>query len=70
MEMASRHRVRPSAIQIIKTAGVDYHSCKRPATKQFHNEKISFPVTHKLARPTAPQFKTLFKATRPNVAMW
>ncbi|PNW88855.1 hypothetical protein CHLRE_01g047750v5 [Chlamydomonas reinhardtii] len=69
-EMASRHRVRPSSIQIIKTATVDYHSCKRANTKQFHNEKISFPVTQKLARPSSATFRTLFKANRPNVAMF
>ncbi|PNH03955.1 60S ribosomal protein L18a, partial [Tetrabaena socialis] len=69
-EMASRHRVRPSAIQLIKTATVDYHSCKRANTKQFHNEKIQFPVTHKLARPSSAVFRTLFKANRPNVAMF
>lgn len=70
MEMASRHRVRPASIQIIKTANVDYHSCKRASTKQYHNEKIQFPVTHKLSRPSAPEFRTLYKAKRPNVAMF
>ena len=68
--MASRHRVRFGQIQIIKTATVDWQSCKRANTKQFHNEKISFPITHKLARPTAPQFKTVFKAKRPTVSMF
>lgn len=69
-EMASRHRVRFAEVQIIKTATVDYHSCKRDNTKQFHNEKIKFPITHKLVRPSAPEFKTIYKAERPTTAMF
>ena len=69
-EMASRHRVRFAQVQIIKTATVDYHACKRDNTKQFHNESIKFPITHKLARATAPEYKTLYKASRPSVAMF
>lgn len=49
-EMASRHRVRFSSLSIIKTATVPAALCKRDGTKQFHNSKISFPVTQKLAR--------------------
>ena len=55
-EMASRHRVRYSSLSIIKTATVPPALCKRDGTKQFHNSKIAFPVTQKLARcgPPAP----------------
>jgi hypothetical protein len=49
-EMASRHRVRASSVSIIKTATVPAALCKRDNVKQFHDSKISFPVTHKLAR--------------------
>ena len=48
--MASRHRVRYSSLSIIKTATVPPALCKRDGTKQFHNSKIAFPVTQKLAR--------------------
>ena len=48
--MASRHRVRFSSLSIIKTATVPAALCKRDGTKQFHDSKISFPVTQKLAR--------------------
>lgn len=68
--MGSRHRVRASQVQIIKTATVPANRAKRPATLQFLNSKIKFPVTHKLARASAPQYKTTFKAKRPNVAMF
>jgi len=68
-EMASRHRVRAPCIQIIKTATVPAAACKRDNTKQFHDSKIKFPLTHRLARPSAPEYRTLYKAKRPSVAM-
>ncbi|KAK4386484.1 60S ribosomal protein L18a [Sesamum angolense] len=43
-EMASRHRVRPHCIQIIKTATIPAKLCKRESTKQFHDSKIKFPL--------------------------
>ncbi|WIA37863.1 hypothetical protein OEZ86_014712 [Tetradesmus obliquus] len=68
-EMASRHRVRFPCIQIIKTATVPASACKRANTLQFHDSKIKFPLTRRLARPSAPEYRTLYKATRPSVAM-
>jgi large subunit ribosomal protein L18Ae len=55
--------------QIIKTATVPASACKRANTLQFHDSKIKFPLTRRLARPSAPEFRTLYKATRPSVAM-
>jgi large subunit ribosomal protein L18Ae len=69
-EMGSRHRVRFPCIQIIKTATVPASACKRANTLQFHDSKIKFPLTHKLVRASQPQFRTLFKANRPTVAMF
>lgn len=100
-EMGSRHRVRTSALQIIKTATIKASQTKRPAIKQFHDSKIKFPITRRLARyevcllclqsmgwPSSPTFppsvsvfshcrrasdrkyKTVFKASRPNVAIF
>ncbi len=31
--------------------------------------QIKFPITHILARPSHPKYRTIFKATRPNVAL-
>jgi large subunit ribosomal protein L18Ae len=62
-------RVRVSCPQIIKTATVPAAACKRDNTKQFHDSKIRFPLTHKMARPSAPEFRTLYKAKLPTVAM-
>jgi large subunit ribosomal protein L18Ae len=68
--MASRHRVRLPQIQIIKTATVPASACKRANIMQFHDSKIKFPITHKLCRPSKPELRTLYKASRPNVAMY
>jgi large subunit ribosomal protein L18Ae len=44
--------------------------CKRPATQQLHDSKISFPMTRKMLRPSSRKFRTTFKAVRPNVALY
>jgi ribosomal protein L20A (L18A) len=49
-EMGSRHRVRGPCLQIIKTARVKAADCKRDAIKQFHDSKISFPLTRRVVR--------------------
>jgi hypothetical protein len=49
-EMASRHRVRAPCLQIIKTATVPAAMTKRANIKQFHDSKIKFPLTRRLAR--------------------
>ena len=69
-EMGSRHRVRASSLQIIKTATLKASQCKRPAIMQFHDSKIKFPLTRRMARPSDPTKKTLFKASRPNVSIF
>ncbi|KAJ4749357.1 60S ribosomal protein L18a [Rhynchospora pubera] len=68
-EMASRHRVRSPCIQIIKTATIPDSMCKRENTKQFHDEKIKFPLIFKKVRPPSRVLKTTFKASRPNLFM-
>lgn len=65
-EMASRHRVRFTCIQIIKTATIPVSLCKRENTKQFHDSKIKFPLTYHKIRPPSRKLKTTYKATRPN----
>jgi len=67
-EMGSRHRARHSAISIIKTATIKASECKRPNIQQFHDSKISFPLTRKVVRPTSRVHRTLYKASRPNAA--
>ncbi|EFN55986.1 hypothetical protein CHLNCDRAFT_30965 [Chlorella variabilis] len=69
-EMGSRHRVRSPCIQIIKTATITAAQCKRAATQQLHDSKISFPLTRKVLRPSSRKYRTTFKAVRPNVALY
>jgi len=69
-EMGSRHRVRASGISIIKTATVTAAETKRANIQQFHDSKIRFPVTRRMARPSSRVHKTVFKAVRPNVAIF
>jgi large subunit ribosomal protein L18Ae len=45
-------------------------ACKRANTLQFHDSKIKFPLTHNALRPSSKVFKTLYKAKRPNVALF
>ncbi|KAL0447147.1 UNVERIFIED_CONTAM: 60S ribosomal protein L18a-2 [Sesamum latifolium] len=68
-EMASRHRVRPHCIQIIKTATIPAKLCKRESTKQFHDSKIKFPLVFRKVRPPTRKLKTTYKASRPNLFM-
>lgn len=69
-EMGSRHRVRASGLQIIKTATIAAAACKRPSMQQFHDSKIRFPLVRRMARPSTRTHKTTFKAVRPNVALF
>ena len=39
--------------------------CKRPIVKQFHAADIKFPLPHRVLK-TPKEFKTTFKASRPN----
>ncbi|CAG9464132.1 unnamed protein product [Pedinophyceae sp. YPF-701] len=69
MEMASRHRVRASALHIIRTAVVPARCKHAPHIKQIL-ENDSFPVTRKVTRPSSKVHKTVFKTNRPNVALY
>lgn len=65
-DMAGRHRARKQSIQIIRTASVKAADCKRPATKQFHDSKLKFPLPHRVIRPSTKEFKSTFLASRPS----
>ena len=65
-EMAGRHRARATTVQIIRTTTLKPSECRRPSVMQYHNSKISFPLPHRITRAPTNQFKTTFKAQRPN----
>merc|ERR1712032_1181271 len=64
-DMAGRSRAKAAAIQILKTAEIEPKDCKRPIVKQFHSSTIKFPLPHRVVK-TPKEFKTTFKASRPN----
>lgn len=64
-DMAGRHRSRFRSIQIIRTATVAAKDCKRPATLQFHDSKIRFPLAHRILRAPTRQLRSLYLAKRP-----
>lgn len=43
-DMGSRHSARASSIQIIKVQPIEAGKCRRPNIKQFHNNRIKFPL--------------------------
>eukprot|EP00178_Gracilaria_changii_P002874 TRINITY_DN14225_c0_g1_i1.p1 TRINITY_DN14225_c0_g1~~TRINITY_DN14225_c0_g1_i1.p1 ORF type:complete len:192 (-),score=21.63 TRINITY_DN14225_c0_g1_i1:91-618(-) len=65
-EMASLHRVRRSALQIIRTAVVQAKDCRRPHTLQFHDSKIHFKLLHRIPRNTHKRHRSTFKAAAPS----
>jgi len=68
-EMASRHRVRSHALQIIKIAEVANEDVRRESTRQFLEDDVSFPVVRKTLRHDSKSQKTTFKYQRPNFAI-
>jgi large subunit ribosomal protein L18Ae len=65
-EMASRHRVRASCLQIIKIAEVADKDVRRENTRQFIQDDLSFPVVTKVTRHPSKASKTIIKYKRPN----
>jgi len=64
MDMAGRSRAKAVAIQIIKSAEIAPEKCLRPIVKQYHTQKIKFPLPHRVAK-TPKEYKATFKASRP-----
>ena len=69
-DLAARHRIRSAHIQIIKTATLKDEECKRPNVLQLHGDDIKFPQPQKSARPSEKKFRSIFKASRPNVSLF
>lgn len=71
-EMASRHRVRAPCLQIIKTATVPAAMTKRVNIKQFHDSKIKFPLTRRMARsdPSPPPIIAVMSVYYLDLFVW
>ncbi|XP_055351044.1 60S ribosomal protein L18a-like [Paramacrobiotus metropolitanus] len=61
-DMGARHRARAHSIQVISVKEVTPSQCRRPATKQFHDSKIRFPLPH---RVNTDLHKPRFTTRRP-----
>jgi large subunit ribosomal protein L18Ae len=66
-DLASRHRARKSSIQILRTAQLENKECKRPNTQQFHDSKLKFRLLHRIPRPSAQQYRKLFRRKSPTL---
>merc|ERR1712142_771042 len=58
-------REEATSIQIIKVEEVAAKNCRRPATKQFHDSKIKFPLPRKVKSMARhhPRFTTVRPST-------
>eukprot|EP00823_Brevimastigomonas_motovehiculus_P005665 TRINITY_DN420_c1_g1_i1.p1 TRINITY_DN420_c1_g1~~TRINITY_DN420_c1_g1_i1.p1 ORF type:complete len:173 (-),score=22.34 TRINITY_DN420_c1_g1_i1:377-895(-) len=64
-EMASRHRARKSALQIVKAQVVPVADMVRDNTCAFLSNTIAFRLPHRIPRPESREFRKTFKARRP-----
>lgn len=64
-DMAGRHRTRSKSIQIIKATTVPAAKCRRDGTLQFINNKLKFPLPHRIMRPPSRAKRSLYSAKRP-----
>jgi hypothetical protein len=71
--MAGRHKAQRESLVIVRTLEVtqdsknDDTSIKRNYTTQIVRDGIKFPLLQRKLRPYRKSFRTVFKATRPNL---
>ena len=68
--MAGRHKAQRESLVIVRTTeivGNAAEEAKRNYTTQILREGIKFPLLHRRIRPARKTFRTVFKATRPNL---
>jgi large subunit ribosomal protein L18Ae len=67
--MAGRHKAQRESLVIVRTTEIKNvaEDSKRSYTTQIVKEGIRFPLLHRRLRPARKTFRTVFKATRPNL---
>jgi len=68
--MAGRHKAQRESLVIVRTTeltGDVSETSKRSYTSQILKEGIKFPLLQKRIRPARKTFRTVFKASRPNL---
>ena len=63
-EMAGKHRVPPARIQIFEVKVIKAADSKRANLKQFFNQKLAFPLPHRVLTAPNKRYRTVFKARR------
>jgi large subunit ribosomal protein L18Ae len=69
-EMAGRHKAQRESLVIVRTTEITGNvaeESKRSYTTQIVKDGIKFPLLHRRIRPARKAFRTVFKATRPNL---
>jgi large subunit ribosomal protein L18Ae len=67
--MAGRHKAQRESLVIVRTTEIAdvAENSKRSYTSQIVKEGIKFPLLHRRLRPARKTFRSVFKATRPNL---
>ena len=65
-DMAARHRARFRSIQIIRVAEVAASDIRRPYIKQLLENKLKFPLPHRLQRTADKRYRSVFIHKRPS----
>jgi large subunit ribosomal protein L18Ae len=68
-EMAGRHKAQRESLVIVRTTEIAdvAENSKRNYTSQIVKDGIKFPLLHRRLRPARKSFRTVFKASRPNL---
>ena len=64
-DVAARHRSRFSNVQIVRTGQVPSSLVRKTSTTDYMGNKVAFPLTHRVIRPSSKTFKKTFVARRP-----
>ncbi|KAJ1471775.1 ribosomal L18ae/LX protein domain-containing protein [Baffinella frigidus] len=64
-DVAARHRSRFSNVQIVRTGQVPSSLVRKTSTTDYLGNKVAFPLTHRVIRPSSKTFKKTFVARRP-----
>lgn len=68
--MAGRHKAQRESLVIVRTTEITgdvAEEAKRSYTSQILKKGIKFPLLHRRIRTAKKSFRTVFKATRPNL---
>ena len=63
--MNARHRARRNSVQILSHTELAAKDCRRPQTKTFHDNAISFPFLSRRRNPSNKALRSKFIARRP-----